>query len=82
MVRIFHCGDDWDDQREEGGGVGAGTGRAQPASPVCGGGGGGVRQAALQPHHLLVTQSGTYHIVQEHRGKVGDPFVKLKYSTL
>lgn len=53
-------------------------GRAEPASPVRGGGGGGVRQAALQGDHHLVTQPRTYHIVQKHWGKVGDSFVKLK----
>ena len=42
--------------------------------------GGGVRQAALQAQHQVVAQAAADHVVQEHRGQVGDPFVKLKYQ--
>ena len=41
--------------------------------------GGGVGQAALQLQHQLRAEAAADHVVQEHRGQVGDTAVQLQY---
>ena len=56
-----------------------GGGGAELVTPVSGRPGGGVRQAALQAQHQVRAQAAADHIVQEHRGQVGDTAVQLQY---